>query len=145
MDYTDIILIEDNLQDTEMIIDAFKEHNIICKVHVLNDGAGALEYFFGPQGCIHEAPTQFPKLILLDLKLPKVDGLDVLKRLKSDEQTRQIPVAVFTSSSEDLVRIECYALGANSYSVKPLDSELFSRRVADIGSYWLVRNRTIYD
>ncbi|TRZ90364.1 response regulator [bacterium] len=133
MDYTDIILIEDNLQDVEMILDAFKEHRMIYKIRVLNDGAGALDYFFGPQGCIYEAATQLPQLILLDLNLPKVNGLDVLKHLKSYEQTRQIPVAVFTSSNEDLSR-QCYALGADSYMVKPLDSELFSRCVADIGS-----------
>jgi two-component system response regulator len=138
MEYTDIILIEDNLQDIEMIVDAFKEHNMMYKVNVLHDGAEALDYFFGPQGCIYEASTQFPKLILLDLKLPKINGLDVLKRLKSDEQTRQIPVAVFTSANDDLSRIQSSALGANSYRVKPLDSELFSRCVADIGLRWLV-------
>jgi two-component system response regulator len=142
MDYTDIILIEDNLQDIEMILDAFKEHNMLYKVHVLNDGAGALDYFFGPLGCIYGASTQFPKLILLDLKLPKVNGFDVLKRIKSDEQTRQIPVAVFTSTNEDLGREQCYALGANSYTVKPLDSEVFSRSIADIGSYWLGKNKS---
>ena len=136
MDYTDVILIEDNLQDIEMIIDAFKEHKMIYKVHALHDGAGALDYFFGPQGCSYAAATPFPKLILLDLNLPKVSGLDVLKHLKSVEQTRQIPVAVFTSSHEDL-RGQCYALGADSYMVKPLDSDSFSRCVADIGSCWL--------
>lgn len=145
MDYNDIILIEDNLQDIEMILDAFKEHNMIYKVHVLKDGAEALDYFFGPQGCIHEASAQFPKLILLDLKLPKVNGLDVLKHLKSDEQARQIPVAVFTSSNEDLGRAQCHTLGVNDYIVKPLDSEAFSRCVADIGLFWLEKNRAIYN
>lgn len=145
MDYTDIILIEDSPQDIEMILDAFKEHNMAYEVHVLTDGAGALDYFFGPQGCIFGATSQFPKLILLDLNLPKVDGFDVLKHLKSDEKTRQIPVAVFTSSNEYVDRVQCYALGANSYIVKPLDSEVFSRFVADIGSYWLGKNRTVYD
>jgi two-component system response regulator len=145
MDYRDIILIEDNLQDVEMILDAFKEYNKFYTIHVMNDGAEALDYFFGPQGCINKATTQFPKLILLDLKLPKVNGFEVLGRLKSDELTRQIPVAMFTSSNEYVDRVQCYALGANSYIVKPSDSEVFSRFVADIASYWLSRNRTIYD
>jgi two-component system response regulator len=145
MDYADIILIEDNLQDIEMILDAFKEHNKIYKVQVLNDGAEALDYFFGPQRYIYEASTQFSKLILLDLKLPKVNGFEVLGRLKSDERTKQIPVAIFTSSNEYVDRVQCYALGANSYIVKPSDSEVFSRFAADIGSYWLARNRTVYD
>ena len=145
MDCIDIVLIEDNLQDIEMIIDAFKEHHLIYKFHVLNDGAGALDYFFGYHGCIHGASSQFPKLILLDLKLPKVSGLDVLKRLKSDERTQQIPVAVFTSSNEDLGRVQCYELGADGYIVKPLDSEVFSRCVADIGSFWLGENKAVYD
>jgi two-component system response regulator len=145
MDCADIILIEDNLQDIEMILDAFKEHNKVYKVHAVNDGAEALDYFFGPQGCIEEASTQFPKLILLDLKLPKVNGFEVLDRLKSDERTKQIPVVMFTSSNEYVDKVQCYALGANSYIVKPSDAEVFSRFAADIGSYWLARNRTIYD
>lgn len=145
MCHTDIVLIEDNLQDIEMILDAFKEHKMAYKVHVLNDGAGALDYFFGPQGNAHNAPSQLPKLILLDLKLPNVDGFDVLKHLKSHEQTRQIPVAVFTSSNEYAGKAQCYSLGANSYIVKPIDSEVFSRYIADIGSYWLGKNRAVYD
>jgi two-component system response regulator len=79
------------------------------------------------------------------LKLPKVNGFEVLGRLKSDERTKQIPVAIFTSSNEYVDRVQCYALGANSYIVKPSDSEVFSRFAADIGSYWLARNRTVYD
>jgi two-component system response regulator len=144
MDYKDMILIEDNLHDIEMILDAFKEHNMTCNVHVLNDGAEALDYLLGPQGGICETSAQLPKLILLDLNLPKINGLDVLKRLKSEDRTRQIPIAVFTSSSEYLDIIQCYALGVNSYVVKPLDAEVFSRVAADIGSYWLERNSTIY-
>ena len=145
MNCIDIILIEDNLQDVEMIIDAFTEHNMIYKIHVLNDGAEALDYFFGPQGCIYKASAQFPKLIMLDLKLPKVNGLELLKRLKSDERLRQIPVAIFTSSDEYLDKFQSSAFGANSYVVKPLDSEVFSRFVVDIGSYWLGRNTISYD
>lgn len=145
MDCADIILIEDNLQDIEMILYAFKEHNKIYKIKVLHDGAEALDYFFGLQGCIYEAAIQFPKLILLDLKLPKINGFEVLGRLKSDEQTKQIPVVMFTSSNEHVDKVQCYALGANSYIVKPSDAEVFSHFAVDIGSYWLARNRTIYD
>jgi len=142
MQYADIILIEDNLQDIEMIIYAFKEYKLTYNVYVLNDGAEALNHFFGPQGCIHEATPHFPKPIFLDLKLPRINGFEVLGRLKSDERTRRIPIAMFTSSNEYLDRVRCYALGANSYIVKPSDSEVFSRYAADIGSYWLERNQT---
>jgi two-component system, response regulator len=145
MDHIDIVLIEDNLLDVEMILDSFKEHKLTYKVHVLHDGAEALSYFFGPQGYIHEERPHFPKLILLDLKLPKINGLEILERLKSDNRTRQIPVAVFTSSDEYRDRIYSYEHGANSYMVKPLDSEKYSRLVVDIGSYWLEKNRTPYD
>jgi two-component system response regulator len=145
MNCPDIVLIEDNLQDIEMIIFAFMEHNKAYKVYAVNDGAEAIDYFFGPQGCIKEVSAQFPKLILLDLKLPKVNGFEVLERLKSDKRAKQIPVVMFTSSNEHVDRVQCYALGANSYIVKPSDAEVFSRFAADIGSYWLARNRTIYD
>ena len=140
----EILIIEDNCQDAAMILDAFREQNIHDKVHVLRDGEEALDYFFGPQGCLRKADVCRPRFVLLDLKLPKVGGLDVLKRLKSDERTRGIPTIVFTSSNEARDRSESYLLGANSYIVKPLDADRFSRFVTDIGSYWLMMNRTPY-
>jgi two-component system response regulator len=144
MNLTDILLIEDNSHDIEMILDTFREQNVSSKVRVLRNGAEALDYFFGP----HERPqeTDFfcPRFILLDLKLPKIGGLEVLRRLKSDERTRDIPTIIFSSSNEAKDRAESYLLGANSYIVKPLDADSFSRFVADIASYWLLMNRTPY-
>lgn len=142
MNLTDILLIEDNSHDVEMILDTFREQNVSDKVRVLRNGAEALDYFFGPQECLQKADSCCPRFILLDLKLPKVGGLEVLRRLKSDERTRNIPTIIFSSSNEARDRIESYLLGANSYIVKPLDADSFSRFVADIASYWLLMNRT---
>jgi len=143
-DLTDIVIIEDNSHDVEMILDAFREQNVCDRVQVLRNGAEALEYFSGSREC--RQPTDFgcPKFILLDLKLPKVGGLEVLRRLKSDERTRNIPAIIFSSSNEAKDRAESYRLGANSYIVKPLDADCFSRFVANIASYWLSMNRTSY-
>jgi two-component system, response regulator len=144
MNAFEILLVEDNRHDIDMIQDAFCEQKIPEKLHVLHDGAEALDYFFGPQGCLQESGICYIRFVLLDLKLPKIDGLEVLKRLKSDERTREIPVIIFSSSNEAKDRKESYLLGANSYIVKPLDADYFSTVVSDIGSYWLARNRTAY-
>ncbi len=144
MNLTDILLIEDNSHDVEMILDTFREQNVSEKVRVLRNGAEALDYFFGPQEYGQKAEFSGPKFILLDLKLPKVGGLEVLRRLKSDERTKNIPTIIFSSSNEARDRIESYLLGANSYIVKPLDADSFSRFVANIASYWLLMNRTSY-
>jgi two-component system response regulator len=141
----DILLIEDNRHDIEMILDALVSQDMGNRVHALSDGAEAIEYFFGPRGCLQRTVFHLPKLILLDLKLPKVSGLEILKRIKSDERTRHIPMVVFTSSNEARDRSECYLYGANSYIVKPLDADQFSRFVADIGLYWVTMNRVNYD
>jgi two-component system response regulator len=140
----EILIIEDNRHDEVMILDAFREQNIHDKVRVLRDGKEALDHFFGPHGCLRNADIYYPKFVLLDLKLPKVGGLEVLKRLKSDERARNIPIVIFTSSNEAKDRNESYLLGANSYIVKPLDADCFSRFVIDIVSYWLMMNRTPY-
>jgi two-component system, response regulator len=144
MDAFEILIIEDNRHDVAMILDAFHEQKIGEKLEFLNNGAEALDYFFGPQGCLQKSGICAIRFVLLDLKLPKVNGLEVLKRLKSDERTREIPVIIFSSSNEAKDRKESYLLGANSYIVKPLDADQFSLVVADIGSYWLARNRTAY-
>jgi two-component system response regulator len=144
MNPAEILLVEDNRHDAAMILDALCEQNIQEKILVLCNGAKALDYFFGPQGCLKKTDFCSPRFILLDLKLPKVGGLEVLKRLKSDERTRDIPIIIFTSSNEARDRNECYLLGANSYIVKPLDADCFSRFVADIGTYWFKMNRTPY-
>jgi two-component system, response regulator len=140
----EILIIEDNRHDEVMILDAFHEQNIHDKIRVLRDGGEALDYFFSPLGCLRKADIHYPKFVMLDLKLPKVGGLEVLKRLKSDERARNIPIIIFTSSNEARDRNESYLLGANSYIVKPLDADRFSRFVVDIASYWLMMNRTPY-
>ena len=144
MNVIDILIIEDNRHDEVMILDAFREQNIHDKIHVLRDGKEALDYFFGPHGCLRKADICCPRFVLLDLKLPKVGGLEVLKRLKSDERARNIPIIIFTSSNEAKDRNESSLLGANSYIIKPLDADCFSRFVADISSYWFMMNRTSY-
>jgi two-component system response regulator len=144
MNVNEILIIEDNHHDEVMILDAFREQNIHDKIRVLRDGGEALDYFFSPHGCLQKADIYYPKFVLLDLKLPKVGGLEVLKRLKSDERARNIPIVIFTSSNEAKDRNESYLLGANSYIVKPLDADCFSRFVIDIVSYWLMMNRTPY-
>jgi len=146
MNTAEILIVEDNRHDVAMIQEAFSERNIKEKVCVLGNGAEVLDYFFGSEGCLTQN-SQFPcpKFIMLDLKLPKVSGLEVLKRLKADERTKNIPVIVFTSSNEAKDRSECYLSGANSYIVKPLDADCFSQFVADIKTYWFMMNRTCYN
>jgi two-component system, response regulator len=141
----DIVLVEDNRHDIEMILDALEEFCISDRIRVLREGAEAVDYIFGPQGCDKDANGALPKLIILDLKLPKINGMEILKRIKSDERTRYIPTVVFTSSNEMRDRHESYQLGANSYIVKPLDADKFSQFVKDMGSYWLSMNETLYE
>jgi CheY-like chemotaxis protein len=140
----DILVVEDNPHDAEMILETLSGQDISNKVLAINDGAEALDYLFGPEGCLAKAAVCLPKLILLDLKLPKVSGLEILEQIKSDERTRHIPVVVFTSSDEPRDRTESYRRGANSYIVKPMQAAAFSRFVADVGAYWVLMNMTTY-
>jgi two-component system response regulator len=129
----EILLVEDNANDAELTLRALKQRNLANQVHVCRDGAEAMDFFSGGAGPI-------PKVILLDLKLPKVDGLEVLRHLKREARTKAIPVVVLTSSREEPDIEQAYALGANSYIVKPVDFEAFARAVAEVGLYWLLLN-----
>ena len=137
----DIILVEDNPDDVELTLDALKTHKLSNRVRVLRDGEEALDYFFGTGKYAGRDVCDRPKVILLDLKLPKVDGLEVLRRIRSDERTKTLPVVVLTSSNEQKDRIESYQLGVNSYIVKPVEFDSFARAVAQIGFYWVLLNK----
>jgi two-component system response regulator len=134
-----ILLIEDNPKDEALTLRALKKHNIGNDVAIARDGAEAIEQLFGPAG--DGAKPPLPQLVLLDLKLPKIDGLDVLRRIRSDERTRLLPVVILTSSVEERDLTEGYRLGANSYVRKPVDFVEFAEAVRQLGLYWLILNR----
>lgn len=134
----EVLLVEDNPNDVELTLRALQKRHIANRIQVARDGAEALTMLL-PEGAATPGPQ--PKVVLLDLKLPKVNGLEVLRRLKSDERTKNIPVVVLTSSGEGPDIAESYRLGANSYIVKPVDFEAFSRAVSDAGLYWLLLNQ----
>jgi two-component system response regulator len=137
----EILLVEDNPNDVELALHALKKNNIANSIHVVRDGAEALDFLFGTGANAGNAINYRPKVILLDLKLPKVDGMEVLKRIKSDERTRMIPVVVLTSSREERDIVESYKLGVNSYITKPVDFEQFTEAVRQLGLYWLLLNQ----
>lgn len=131
----EILLVEDNPDDAELTLHALKKAKLANTVHLLRDGAEAIEYLIGGNG-----PAAHPRVILLDLKLPKISGLQVLQRIKADPRTKDVPVVVLTSSREDRDIAEAYKLGANSYIVKPVDFEGFTQAVSSLGLYWMVLN-----
>ena len=137
----DIILVEDNPADIELTLDALKENNLANRVRVLKDGEEAVDCIFRQGKYCDDDICEHPALILLDLNLPKIDGLEILRRIRSDERTKAIPVVVLTSSRLDKDRIESYHLGVNSYIVKPVEFENFAKAVAQIGFYWAVLNK----
>ena len=137
----EILLVEDNPQDAELTVRALKKHNLANRVHIVTDGEQALDYLFAKGTYADRDSRQVPKVLLLDLKLPKVDGLEVLRAVKSDELTRAIPVVVLTSSKEERDMVESYKLGVNSYIVKPVDFQQFVNTVAELGLYWLLLNQ----
>ena len=130
----DILLVEDNPNDAELTQRALKKSGLDASVTIARDGAEALEYL------ISDRPK--PKVIFLDLKLPKIDGIEVLRRVRADERTRSIPVVVLTSSQEEKDIAECYKLGVNSYVVKPVEFDNFYKAVGDLATYWLVLNKS---
>ena len=136
-----ILLVEDNPDDEALTLRAFKKHNITNEVVVAHDGAEALEYLFGTGRYAGRDLDVTPQLILLDLKLPKVDGLEVLRQLRADDRTRLLPVVVLTSSTEERDLVESYRLGANSYVRKPVDFTQFVEAARQLGLYWLLMNQ----
>lgn len=136
-----ILLVEDDPDDEELTRLAFKESNLGNRLVSVRDGAKALDYLFGTGVHAGRESVDFPHLVLLDLKLPKVDGLEVLRRLRADERTRFVPVVVLTSSSEEDDLVRSYSYGANSYIRKPVDFAQFLDAVRQLGMYWLVLNQ----
>ena len=137
----EILLVEDSAADAEMTIRALKKANIANKLVHLRDGAEALDFIFCRGDFADRDPANKPKVILLDIKMPRVDGIEVLRQLKSNEDTRRIPVVIMTSSNEDSDIVASYDLGVNSYVVKPVGFESFAKAVNDLGLYWILINR----
>lgn len=136
-----VVIVEDNPTDAELMKRVLKKQNLGDKLVFLHDGVEALEFFLPQDGSASAAGHDMAKVILLDLKLPKVDGIEVLRRLKSDERTKKIPVVVLTSSSEARDLLAAYDLGVNSYVSKPIRFEEFAKVIADLGAYWTETNR----
>jgi two-component system response regulator len=141
----EILVVEDNPDDVDMTLRALRKANIVNHIKVARDGAEALEFIFGDGAYAARHSGNLPKLILLDLKLPKVDGFEVLKRVKEDPKTKLIPVVILTSSKEQRDVIEGYQLGVNSYIVKPVNFEGFVEAVGTLGMYWLLLNQAPKD
>ncbi len=137
----EILLVEDNPTDAELAIRALKKSNLANKLVWVKDGAEALDFLFATGTCAGRSIKNCPKVILLDLRLPKVDGMEVLRRVKADAYTRTIPVVVLTSSKEDRDVAESYQLGVNSFISKPVEFDEFAKTVAELGLYWLLVNR----
>ena len=137
----EILLVEDNPNDAELTIRALKKNNFINAVIHLKDGAEALDFIFCEGAYSGRNINNKPKAILLDLKMPKVNGIEVLQRVRADERTKQIPVVVLTSSNEDPDVKACYELGVNSYIVKPVGFENFTKAVTELGMYWVLLNQ----
>ena len=137
----EVLLVEDNARDAEMALRTLRKRNLANSIVHLKDGQEALDWLFGAGAYAGRDLGKPPKFVLLDLKLPKVDGLEVLRAIRKDERTRLIPVVVMTSSNEERDVIESYKLGVNSYVVKPMDFEGFSTAVAELGHYWLLVNQ----
>ncbi len=139
----EILLVEDNPNDVELTLHALRKNHISNRIHVVRDGAEALEFTFCTGAYAARNIQETPKVILLDLKLPKVDGLEVLQRIKADPRIRATPVVVLTSSREERDVVESYRLGVNSYIVKPVDFKKFTEAVQQMGLYWLLLNQPL--
>jgi two-component system, response regulator len=138
----EILLVEDNPNDVELALRAFKKNKLVNRVYIVRDGEEALDYIFCRGNYVERNFNHTPKLILLDLKLPKIDGIEVLKQIKSDPRTNSIPVVVLTTSREECDVLETYRLGVNSYILKPVDFDQFVDSVRQIGFYWMLLNQS---
>lgn len=136
----EIVMVEDNPNDAELITRALRKHNLANRIVHLKDGAEALEFLLPPGDQVHQCDSGVPRVVLLDIKLPKIDGIEVLRMMKSDERTKDIPVVILTSSNEDRDIREAYRLGVNSFVTKPIKFEEFAAVVAKLGIYWLMVN-----
>jgi two-component system response regulator len=137
----EILLVEDSSDDIELTLHALQDNNLANRIHVVRDGKEALDFLFCEGAYAERHLEDTPKLVMLDLKMPRVDGLEVLRRVKSDPRTRTIPVVVLTSSEEERDIVESYRLGVNSYVTKPVDFDRFTEAVRQLGLYWMLFNR----
>jgi two-component system, response regulator len=140
VDEAEILLVEDDAHDAELALRALSKHNLANRVVRVKDGVEALEFIYATGDYQHRSVDVLPRVVLLDLKLPRLDGIEVLRRIRGDERTRLLPVVMLTSSREEQDVIESYELGVNSYIVKPVNFEDFLEAVSNLGSYWLVLN-----
>ncbi|MEO5893247.1 MAG: response regulator [Ferruginibacter sp.] len=137
----EVLLVEDNASDAEMTIRALKKNNLANRLLHVKDGAEALDFLFGEGEFLGRQIEQTPRVILLDLKMPRVSGIEVLQQIKFDDRTKKIPVVVLTSSKEDPDIKECYNLGVNGYVVKPVEFDSFHKAISDLGLYWMIVNQ----
>jgi two-component system, response regulator len=138
----EVLLVEDNSSDAEMTIRALKKNNLANRLLHLKDGAEALDFLFAEGTYSGRVTENMPKVILLDLKMPKVNGIEVLQKIKSDVRTKKIPVVMLTSSREDPDIQKCYELGVNGYVVKPVEFDEFHKAISDLGFYWMIINQS---
>lgn len=138
----EILIVEDDPNDAELITRALRKHNLANKIVLLKDGAEALDFLFG-KGSFAQMDDGKPRVILLDLKLPKINGIEVLRKIKSEERTKKIPVVILTSSREERDLKDAYDLGVNSYVTKPIQFDEFAKVVSELGMYWLLLNKSL--
>jgi two-component system response regulator len=141
MNEAEVLLVEDNMQDAELTVRALKKINLANKLFHVKDGAEALDFLFAKGEYADRDPTLKPKVILLDIKMPRMDGIEVLRQIKANETTKMIPVVIMTSSREEQDVFKSYTLGVNSYVVKPVDFHDFANAVSELGMYWLIVNQ----
>lgn len=141
MNEVEILLVEDNPRDLELTLRALRKNHLANSIATVSDGEEALDFLFGRGKYAGRDVNNHPKVVFLDLKLPKVDGIEVLRQVKSDERTRKIPIVVVTSSAEERDRLESYNLGVNSYVVKPIEFDSFVKTISALGFYWMAVNK----